>query len=561
MSTGRENGVDGARVGGARGLSHWFGVGLVVAGCAVSLGPAVFQPFFGDDVYVLESLRSDAWGSRLSAFDFDAPSADDVSWWSGAAYQRRFVRVPSSALLWVQWKLFGLRPEAFHAVTWLCVLAAALLVFRRARRSLTPLSAALVALVPAVHPASAEVVGTMNCQPLALAGLCAVLAALAWERGWETGSIRWRALAWTAVAITSYEAAIVLPFLLIFVEAWLRGRLNRKSAAAMVALFVAYVPAAIAVRRGLTVPDTGPMRPAAEVWRSARLDGEAYLLKTFGLFDPDVPQLYWVHRHGGELLAIALAFILLGGVWFCFADRRLGLSGMAVFGGFLLAPWVTRATVAQLNLPTLRQLALPVMLGGPLLLAAVLERAGTLRLIASGALLALLAVQAIISGGVGELVRERREIDAGLRRVLQGVPDGQEVITVDDGCGSSPSLVHSGPALSAIPPSRGDDAPVLRALDDHAVLAESSSGFAILDQVRPPKRATPLDRGPGWFTRRPPLLLSNGWQRTPGATVAIAEQHDGLIHALRLRFDRPLREITMLRWASCTEVERLSLQP
>jgi hypothetical protein len=92
----------------------------------------------GDDIYVLRSLRADDWGHRLFAFDFDAPSADDVSWWSGATFQRRFVRVPSSALLWVQWKLFGFHGEAFHAVTWLFVLASALLIHRRARQSLPP---------------------------------------------------------------------------------------------------------------------------------------------------------------------------------------------------------------------------------------------------------------------------------------------------------------------------------------------------------------------------------------------------------------------------------------
>jgi hypothetical protein len=115
--------------------------------------------------------------------------------------------------------------------------------------------------------------------------------------------------------------------------------------------------------------------------------------------------------------------------------------------------------------------------------------------------------------------------------------------------------------LAAIPPSRGDDAPTLRALDERTVLADSKSGFEILDRVRPPRRATALDRGPGWFTRHPPVLLATGWQRIPGATVAIVEQHDGLVHGLRVRFDQPLRELTLLRWTSCTEIERLMLQP
>lgn len=514
----------------------------MVLGCAVALGPAVVQPFSGDDIYVLESLRSDSWRPRLFAFDFDAPSADDGSWWSGAVYQRRFVRIPSSGMLWLQWKLFGLRPEAFHAVTWLCILSAALLIYRRARVALDPLPAALVALTPAVHPANAEMIGVMNCQPLAFAGLCAVLAALAWEK-----RSRAAGLVWTALAITSYEAAIVLPFVLILGERYQRGRFERKSAAAMGALFIAYVPAALAVRRGLTNPDTGPMRPAAEVWRSLRLDGEAYVLKAFGLFDPNAPQVYWLHRHAGELAAVALVLFLLGGLWACFTNRRLALFGAAVFGGFLLAPWVTRATVSQLNLPTLRQLALPIMLGGPLLMAALVHR----RLVAIG-LLTLWAVQAVASGGAGELPRDRRETDKELRRVLQGVPEDQRIATVDEGCGASFSLVHLGPVLSAIPPARGDGVPRLRALDDHTVLAESTSGFEIQDRVRPPKRATALDRGPAWLTLRPPPLLSQGWQRIPGATVAIADQQAGLVRALRVRFDRPLSEIAFLRWADCT---------
>jgi hypothetical protein len=511
----------------------------------------VFQPFAGDDIYVLESLRSGSWHSRLAAFDLDAPSADDVSWWSGPVFQRRFVRVPSSGLLWLQWKLFGFHAEAFHAVTWLCVLAASLLIFRRARQALTPLQAALVALVPSVHPASAEVVGVMNCQPLAFAGLCAVLAALAWERQSKAAFI------WTALAITSYEAAIFLPFALVLADRWTRGRFDKRSAA-MAALFAAYVPAAIAVRSGLTDPDTGPMRPAAEVWRSLRLDGEAYVLKTFGIFDPYATQIYWVHRHAGEVIAAALAIALLAGVWFSLKSRRAGLLGAMVFFGFLLAPWLTRATVSQLNLPTLRQLALPVMLGGPLLMAAVLGNAW--RSAAAGALLALCTVQSILSGGIGGLQHDRRLADAGLRRALQGVAESQEIVTVDDGCGSSPSLVREGPVLFAIPPSRGDDAPTLRALDGYTVLAESKSGFQIQDKIRPPKRSTALDRGPGWLTLRPPPLLANGWQRIPGATVAIAEQHEGLVHALRVRFDWPLRQITILRYLNCEDLERIDLE-
>lgn len=96
------------------GRFAWAWPVLCAALAAATLGFAAFRPLAGDDVYILENLRSGAWSRRLFAFDLDAPSADYVAWWSGIALQRRFVRVPASALLWVESELFGLRAAPYH---------------------------------------------------------------------------------------------------------------------------------------------------------------------------------------------------------------------------------------------------------------------------------------------------------------------------------------------------------------------------------------------------------------------------------------------------------------
>lgn len=548
----------------------WAGaaVMVIVTLALAALGMAAARPLGGDDIYVMANLGSGQWSRRLFAFDLDTPTADFAPWWLGAVFQRRFLRVPSSALLWIEQEIFGRSAAPYHLVTAALVIASCALIYRLVRRHMSAPQALAVALLPAVHPASAEVVGTLNCQPLAAAGLCSVAAVMAWDRARRTGSraALAAAVALCALAMTSYEAALVLPFALLLADVVLwRDREHpsrtRAGRLGLLAVFVAYVPGAILIRRGLTAPDTGPLRPLAEVWRSARLDAAAYVLKTFGLFDPRDPFAYWLHRIAGEPLAIAAALGLLAGVAVLIRRQRRGWLGLIVFAAFLVLPWITRATVAQLNLPTMRQLYLPILLGGPLVMSALLSGARPrLRAAAGYAWLAGLSVQALLAESLPPPARARRALSSSLGALLADIPADRAVIAVGgDLCGDSPSLHRPGGAFFAIPEARDGSTPTLAPIDAHTLEARVSDTFDVLDREEAPARAPEIDRGPAWIVLRPPPLLADGWQRIPGATVSIAAQSPRGVQALRFRFDRPLSQLVFLRLRGCDAPQRLAL--
>ncbi len=548
----------------------WTGAAVIALAALATLGVSVLRPLGGDDVYVIDNLGADAWSRRLFAFDFDAPSADYVPWWTGVAFQRRFLRVPSSALLWIEWRLFGRSAAPYHLVTLALVVASCLLVYRLALRRVSVVPAVAIAILPALHPASAEVVGSLSCQPLATAGLFCVATATAWVRMRRSGSRG--ALAATilfcALAMTSYEAAIALPFALLMVDVVIREGLAPSRRVwgprlAVLGVLVAYAPWAIAIRRGLTSPDTGPMRPLGEVARSARLDATAYCLKAFGVFDAHDPTAYWLHRAAGEPVAVAVALILLGGIVARVRRERRGWVGLAVLASFLIAPWLTRATVAQLNLPTLRQIYLPILLGGPLVVAALRPRARAPAVIAGGCLwLVALGAQAVSSGVASYGGAAARALEPSLRGVLARVPADCTVIGIgDDLCGTSPALLRAGSASFAIPPAIDGAMPELVAIDAHPLVVRVPGAFDVPAREEPPVRTEVDSRGPAWTVRRPPPVVSLGWQRIPGATVSVVKRGPRGIQALRFVFDRPLSELAFLRLRGCDAPERVEPRP
>lgn len=200
------------------GLKTQLTVAIFVA--AVAFQAASFsQPLRDDDIYVVENLASNDWGRRLFAFDVDNPSADHGAWWAGAVTQRRFLRLPSSAALWAEWVIFGRNPVGYHIVTASLIALSAILIFRCSLRTTSFRLATLMALFVAAHPASAEIAGgygALNRQPLAMAGLFSVAAAGAWDHMRRTCSRLSFVLAliFAALATTAYEAALVLPLLL-----------------------------------------------------------------------------------------------------------------------------------------------------------------------------------------------------------------------------------------------------------------------------------------------------------------------------------------------------------
>jgi hypothetical protein len=533
---------------------------VVVAAAVAAQLAAALQTLGGDDIYVLRNLRAPEWGRRLNAFTLDAPSPDYMPWWEGLVLQRRFIRVPGSALLWLQSEVFGLHGLPYHLVTLSLVAASCFLLYVLASRHLSLRYAAALGLVPAFHPAASEVVGNLNCQPLALAGLFSLGAVAAWVRMRENGSRPALAasLFLCALAVTSYEAAFALAPALLFADlvvapspATTQGRWTPRFA--LLAVDAAYVPWAVWIRHGLSAPDTTPLRPLGEVARALRLDDSEYAFKALGVFMPTTPSRYWLDGVLGEPAALALVVGLVLAVGWRIRRSRWGWVGLASCALFLAPPLVTRATVSQLNLPLLRQLYLPILMGGPLLLVGLAGRALRLPVaVAGGAWLLVLAVESAVAGGPAGAPGPRGEVTREEERLLAGLPRDKTVIGVGDwACGTAPSLVWPGTSSLAIPGGVEAAGPELVAVDAHTLVAIAPEGFNIPVVPEAPDRDPGPNRGPMWTPVTPPALVENGWQRISGATVAVETRTERRLMALRYRFDVPLSDVVFLRFRGC----------
>ncbi len=300
------------------------------------------------------------------------------------------------------------------------------------------------------------------------------------------------------------------------------------------------------------------MRAASEVALALRYDTVAYGWKLLGLIDPHDPSRYWWQNRTGERWAEALLVAALFVTMVGFARRRVGWLGLLLLALFLGPPLLTRATVSRLNFPSLRQLFLPLLLGAPLLLAALSHRRRWLWA-GIGVWIVLLSVQSTRSFGV--LAPGAGGLEPAVMRLSADVPPSFDIVGIsDDTCGFAPSLVRDGPSVLAIPAGHGEADPVLKPIDDDTLMVESPAGFDILEKPQKLERESGINRGPAWLLLTPPALVAVGWQRIRGATVAISARDEKGITRLRYRFDRPLSEIVFLRYRGCAAPTRVRLE-
>jgi hypothetical protein len=105
-------------------------------------------------------------------------------------------------------------------------------------------------------------------------------------------------------------------------------------------------------------------------------------------------------------------------------QNRVQRLGLTVFALLLFAPWITRATVSELNFPTCRQLYLPVLLGGPLVAAAIWNesRGRAPAALAAALLLASPACWSVLTSFLDAGRNEQRRFATALRAfVVDGV--------------------------------------------------------------------------------------------------------------------------------------------
>jgi tetratricopeptide (TPR) repeat protein len=196
-----------------------------------------------------------------AAVDVDAP-----------LYRPAFV-----AALWAGSAVLGASPRAWHALVLLLHAACTLLVWRLARRLLPaapPFAPLAGALLFAVHPVHTEAVAWILGFTHPLATLFALAAALAQVRHADRGRTAdlAAAAAFSTAALLSNEVALVVPPLLVAVDAGVRGRPSGRVA------LVHLVPLAIVLGlRARILPEAVPLAPSAAGVRAAAEFGAAYV--------------------------------------------------------------------------------------------------------------------------------------------------------------------------------------------------------------------------------------------------------------------------------------------
>jgi hypothetical protein len=544
---------------------------LLVSGFVIlALLPATRVGFGPDDAYVLAHVQSADWRTRLFAFNVDRPSEHYGAWWEGVQYQRRFIRLLPSAFMAAELAAVGQRPQRLHLVSLGLHLLNVLLVYRLARRWLAhDGKAALVAAVFGVHPVVVEPVSWFAEQPLLVATTCTLLSIKCWirYRTGQGGIWLFAALAAIFAAVTSYEAAAGLPLVIAAGDVvWSRIRSSTSRwgpRAAVVALLVPYLVLVKVNQAGALALETSRRPTLAEAWRVGRVDLANYLFKALGLIRPDRPQDYWVYNALGEPLALLLLMLAIVPVVWWARRRPLALSGLFVFLALLGPPWLVRATVGTLNIPSSRALYLP-LLGLAMVIGVALSTARFRNAVLI--ILPLLAAACVLDRqphGFGGASRA----SAGTRTLLSGIDPARPVIIVGDfafaprraGCLYEVSLDWPGRAeLRLVPPGRSGAAPHLTRTGERTFTASAPDGFFLPMQREPVvgPAAGRVRYSPGGFrvTREPPPLVLQGRQRLSGATVEIETRDGDAIRSLRYTLDRALDDYVFLAAEGCSQI-------
>ena len=188
---------------------------------AAGLWPNTQGSFGGDEPYVFANLNSPSWRERLFAFNADFPGRSGSAWYRGhERYQRRYVRLLPSALLGVEAHLFGSHAPSYKRVSLALHLATCLVGFYLLLRLLSdPRKAALLVAPLGLHPVVDQSIDWVACQPILIAGLFSLLAGAAWVHRYQRGGqMGWAVPPLAFLSITSYEAAIAVPLLLLGID-------------------------------------------------------------------------------------------------------------------------------------------------------------------------------------------------------------------------------------------------------------------------------------------------------------------------------------------------------
>lgn len=183
-------------------------------------------------------------GTLWSSFHFDdyALLADPAvtssnGWWR--VFRPGQTRPLTYFTFWLNYRLGGMEPLGYHAVSLALHLAAVATAWVVFRRLAAPWPALIATGVFALHPLQSEAVVYVFARATLLAALFCLLA---W-RDWLSGRV-WRAAGWFVLAILAKEECVAFPVFLWGVE-WLQGRWQQVYWPALAGMLAASVAAGV----------------------------------------------------------------------------------------------------------------------------------------------------------------------------------------------------------------------------------------------------------------------------------------------------------------------------
>jgi len=331
--------------GGAGRWRGWLGVGIVLAATALLYVPALNNEFTNwDDDRQVTANR-----------DIRDLSPQGVKKMFSSYYVSLYQPLTSLSFA-VEYRLFGLDAQAYHAVNVLLHLANILLVYAwvRSLSQSRPVALAVAALF-AAHPLQVEAVAWVSARSILLSCLFYLGAMIAYVAYAKSGKVRWFAavLVLSTLAILAKTTAATLPLALVVIDLYLRRKISLRTLCEKVPFLVqsavfGYI--AVCARGGVSHIQDFALRysPVQRVcvvcysclWYPGKLIFPTDLSAFYPFPYPAdgwLPPVYYM----APLLLIGLAV----GIWYGGRNRRL----LAFAGLFILASLVLVIQVVPIS--------------------------------------------------------------------------------------------------------------------------------------------------------------------------------------------------------------------